>query len=56
MTTKIGNNNKIKKSIIGNNNTIKPKEKTLLNKIIEIIIGLVITVIGAYIIYKLGWN
>ena len=56
MTTKIGNNNKIKKSIIGNNNIIKAEEKKLINKIIEIIIGLFIAIISGYIIYKCGWN
>lgn len=54
MKINIGNNNKIKKSIIGNdnNNNSKKDDNKLFKIIIEIAIGLVI----AFIVYKLGWN
>ena len=53
MSNRIENNNKIKNSIVGDNNTIKEKKN---NVIVDVIIGVVITIISAYIIYKLGWN
>lgn len=54
MKINIGNNNKIKKSIIGNdnNNNSKKDDNKLIKIIIEIAIGLAI----AFIVYKLGWN
>ena len=52
---KIGNNNKINKSIIGNNNEKreeKDKNFILTNIIIPIIVGLII----AGIVFLLEWN
>ncbi len=51
----IGNNNKIKEAVIGNNNNIeasKDQKFVLKNIIIPIVVGLVI----AGIVYWLGWN
>lgn len=51
----IGNNNKINKSIIGNNNKIEaPKDNkfVLKNIIVPIIVGLII----AGIVFLLKWN
>lgn len=56
MGINIGDNNKIKKSVIGNNNKIG-QEKSSINKTL---ISLLITIIGGlivgYCIYKFGWN
>lgn len=56
MKINIGDNNKIKESIIGNGNKKKAEE----NKFVKIILELIITVIGGlivgYCIYKFGWN
>lgn len=52
---KIGNNNKINKSIVGNNNQItdeKDNKFILKNIIIPIIVGLII----AGIVFFLKWN
>ena len=52
---KIGNNNKISKSVIGNNNEVtdeKEKNFILKNIIIPIIVGLII----AGIVFLLKWN
>ncbi len=52
---KIGNNNKINKSVIGNNNGIaneKENKFILKNIIIPIIVGLII----AGIVFSLKWN
>lgn len=46
MKIEIGDNNKIKNSNIGNNNQKTDKN----NKILEIIIGIVITVIGGILL------
>lgn len=56
MRINIGNNNKIKGSIIGNDNTqIKEKEKD--SKIaIELIIAVISGLIVAFLIYIFGWN
>lgn len=52
MAIKIGNNTKIKKSIIGNNNKIENKDNFIITIIITIMTGVVI----AGIVYYLGWN
>ena len=52
MKFSLGNNNKIKNSIIGNKNKIEQKEDILVTIIISIIAG----VIGGGILYYLGWN
>lgn len=49
---KVGNKNKINKSIIGNHNNSSKGN----NVLIEIIIGVVVGVIVAAIVYYLGWN
>ncbi len=50
MKIKIGNNNKIKDSNIGDNNTIKKEDNT--NQVlIDIFVGLIVTVIGGLILY-----
>lgn len=57
MKISIGNNNKIENSNIGNNNTIRNDNKNKnTSRILEIIIGLIISIISGYILYKLGWN
>lgn len=56
MKINIGNNNNIENSTIGNNNNASKKDNKALKIIIEIIIGIIIALINAYIIYKLGWN
>ena len=56
MGINIGDNNKIKKSVIGDNNKIG-QEKSSINKTL---ISLLLTIIGGlivgYCIYKFGWN
>ena len=56
MGINIGDNNKIKKSVIGDNNKIG-QEKGSINKTL---ISLLLTIIGGlivgYCIYKFGWN
>lgn len=52
---RIGNNNKINKSIVGNNNEFKEengKNFILTNIVIPIIVGLII----AGIVFLLNWN
>ena len=56
MKINIGNNNKIKNTIIGNNNNASKKNNKVFKIILDIIIGIIITLVSAYIIYKLGWN
>ena len=57
MKIRIGNNNKINNSTIGNNNKYYNKDNTLIIKlIIEIIIGIIVALISGYCIYKFGWN
>lgn len=58
MKIEIENNNKIKNSNIGENNIIgKDNEKNIWEKyIIEIIVGVIIAVISAFIIFILKWN
>ncbi len=53
MKLNIGNNNTIKKSIIGNKNNIPNKKE---NKFLTIIIEIVIGVIIAGIAFLLGWS
>ena len=57
MEIKIGDNNKIRKSIIGNNNK---KEETKENKFLTTIVELLIAVSGGlivgYFVFKFGWN
>lgn len=56
MGINIGSNNKVKKSVIGNNNKIHNKKKTVLEKILEIVISIIVGLIVGYCIYKFGWN
>ena len=57
MKINIGNNNEIKKSNIGQKNSNKNLEgNNFLKIILEIIIGVLITVIGGYILFILKWN
>ena len=56
MKINIGNNNKIKNTIIGNNNNASKKNNKVFKIILDIIIGIIIALVSAYIIYKLGWN
>lgn len=50
---KIGNNNKIQKSVIGNNNKLNTKEE---NKVVLIIIEIIVGIIIAGVVFLLGWN
>lgn len=56
MRINIGNNNEIKKSVIGNNNKIHEERKSFFKKIIEIIISIIVGLVVGYCIYKFGWN
>lgn len=58
MKIKINNNNKINNSNIGSGNTIeKNKEENNIIKLLwEIIVGIIVTVVGGYILYKLNIN
>lgn len=56
MKINIGNNNEIKKSVIGNNNKINEEKKSFFKIIIEILISIVAGLIVGYCIYKFGWN
>ncbi len=49
MKIEIGNNNKIKNSNIGNGNAINKDKKT--NVIIDVLVGLFVTIVGGLIIY-----
>lgn len=51
--SKIGNNNKIKNSIIGNNNSVPDKKD---NHLITIIITITTGIIIGGVLYFLGWN
>lgn len=58
MKINIKNNNKIKNSNIGRENTIEKnkKENNTIKLLCEIITGIIITVVGGYILYKLNIN
>lgn len=58
MKIEIGNDNEIKDSNIGNNNTIdKGTEESFWKKyIVPIIIGVLTTVIAGFILFVLKWN
>ena len=58
MKINIESNNKIENSNIGTDNVIhNNKEKNgILKIIIEICVGIIVTVIGGYILYKLNIN
>ena len=51
MRIEIGDKNKIKNSNIGNNNTINKDDKS--KKIVDIIVGILVTVVGGLILYHL---
>lgn len=57
MEIKIGDKNKIEKSIIGQNNFIKngdTKSGKLGDVVVKIIVGVAISVIAGIILYKMG--
>ena len=57
MKIKIGDNNKIEKSMIGQNNLVKNDDvesSKIRNVIIKIIVGVAISVITGIILYKMG--
>lgn len=58
MKINIENNNKIENSNIGKNNAIKSSEEkhNIWKIVIEICSGIIVTVIGGYILYKLNIN
>lgn len=58
MKIKIENNNKIKNSNIGVNNTIGKNDENVFWKkhIIEIIVGVIISIISGFILFILKWN
>ena len=55
MGIKIGNNNKIKNSTIGNNNSVDKKENKIWIIIRDILIAVIAGLIVAYLAYKFGW-
>lgn len=56
MGINIGDNNKINKSVIGNNNDKEQKESKLLKIVLELLIGTTVGLIVGFCIYKFGWN
>jgi len=58
MKIEIRDNNKIDNSNIGKNNSIKKEDEknNIVKLIVEIIVGIIVTVIGGYILYKLNIN
>ncbi len=56
MGVNIGNNNKIKNSTIGNNNTQKQEENKKLKIFLEVLVAVASGLIVGYLIYKFGWN
>lgn len=57
MKINIGNNNKIENSNIGKNNSnSNPEEHNFYKIIIEIFVGITVSVIGGYILFKLNLN
>lgn len=50
---RLGNENKIKNSVVGNNNQIREKKE---NQLLTIVITIITGVIVGGIIYLLGWN
>ena len=57
MEIKIGDNNKINKSIIGNNNHEKEEKEINLSKtILELLIGIATGLVVGFCIYRFGWN
>ncbi|MBP3595846.1 MAG: hypothetical protein J6J60_00370 [Clostridia bacterium] len=56
MGINIGDNNKINKSVIGNNNDKEQKENKLLKIVLELLIGIAVGLIVGFCIYKFGWN
>lgn len=55
MSVNIGNNNRIKNAIVGNNNSVQKEEKKA-NVLVDIIITIIVTLFCAGIIFYLGWN
>ena len=58
MKIEIRDNNKIDNSNIGKNNSIKKEDEknNIVKLIVEIIVGIIVTLIGGYILYKLNIN
>lgn len=56
MGINIGNNNKIKKTIIGNKNSQKKEASNFIKITIELLIAVISGLIVGYFIYKFGWN
>lgn len=60
MGINIGNNNKIKNSIVGNNNNKElsngSQKSSVFNIAVEVIIGIIVGIAVGFIIYKFGWN
>ena len=56
MEINMGDNNKINKSIIGNNNKKEKEDNKILKIALEIIIGIIAGLIVGFCIYKFGWN
>ena len=58
MKIEIRDHNKIDNSNIGKNNSIKKEDEknNIVKLIVEIIVGIIVTVIGGYILYKLNIN
>ncbi len=51
MKISIGNNNKIKNSNIGTNNKIEKDESKGKNFLIDVLVGIFVTVVGGIILY-----
>lgn len=57
MKINIGNNNKIENSNIGENNSnSNPEEHNFYKIIMKIFVGITVSVIGGYILFKLNLN
>lgn len=55
MSIKISNKNKIKNSIIGDNNIIQTEKKKI-NILVDIIIPILVGLVIAGIVFYIGWN
>ena len=56
MGINIGNNNKIKNSVIGNSNKIEQEKNSIGKILISLLITIIAGLIVGYCIYKFGWN
>ena len=57
MEIDIGENNKIENSNVGQGNSYNnSKQHEFWKIIIEILVGIIVAVVGGYILFRLNWN